>query len=83
MLGVPCVTLRENTEWVETLEEGWNVLVGMDKSKIKKALCNSLPACREQKDFEREKASERILNTLRCLKNSDGQVKCLKTERIE
>ena len=34
ILKVPCVTLRENTEWVETLEDGWNVLVGADADRI-------------------------------------------------
>jgi len=34
MLGVPCITMRENTEWVETLEEGWNILVGADYESI-------------------------------------------------
>lgn len=33
-LGVPCVTMRDETEWVETLEGGRNVLAGSDPDKI-------------------------------------------------
>ena len=32
--GVPCVTLRDETEWVETVESGWNVVVGSDPDRI-------------------------------------------------
>jgi len=38
ILKVPCITLRENTEWPETLENGWNKLVGCDTSKIVAAI---------------------------------------------
>lgn len=33
----PCVTLREETEWVETLEGGWNLLAGHQKTFIVEA----------------------------------------------
>jgi UDP-N-acetylglucosamine 2-epimerase len=33
-LGVPCVTLRDETEWTETLSDGRNVLAGADTDRI-------------------------------------------------
>jgi UDP-GlcNAc3NAcA epimerase len=43
-LHVPCVTLREETEWVETVEAGWNTLVGSDSKKISEAAHSFAPA---------------------------------------
>ena len=36
VLGVPCLTMRENTERPITITEGTNVLVGLDQAKILK-----------------------------------------------
>ena len=34
---VPCITLRDETEWTETVDLGWNTIVGADTKKILKA----------------------------------------------
>jgi UDP-GlcNAc3NAcA epimerase len=60
LLGVPCITIRENTEWVETLEDGWNVLVGADRGSILEAIREFEPADPQRDVFGTVGASERI-----------------------
>jgi UDP-N-acetylglucosamine 2-epimerase len=42
-LGVRCLTLRDESEWTETVETGWNTLVGTDLDRIVKAALRQEP----------------------------------------
>jgi UDP-GlcNAc3NAcA epimerase len=63
MLGVPCITLRENTEWVETVEEGWNVLVGTDYDKIVNTI-NCFNPIKDLSDIFGSSASKKIADVI-------------------
>jgi UDP-GlcNAc3NAcA epimerase len=49
-LGKPCITMRDETEWVETVENGWNVIVGAAAEKITQAI-NSFDPKVERKNY--------------------------------
>lgn len=64
LLGVPCVTLREETEWPETVQAGWNVLVGSCYQAIIEAVGRSMPKPAQQNPFGEGDAALRITRSL-------------------
>jgi UDP-GlcNAc3NAcA epimerase len=63
LAGVPCVTLRDTTEWVETIDAGWNVLVDLDAEAALRALERTPPA--ERPDLYGDgRAGERVAEAL-------------------
>ena len=65
ILKVPCITLRENTEWVETVEDGWNVLVGADREMIIKTIEEFNPNEEQRDVFGDGKASKNIVDIIK------------------
>jgi UDP-N-acetylglucosamine 2-epimerase len=64
LLGVPCVTLREETEWTETLAGGWNVLAGADAERIVAAARRERPAAPPAPVFGDGHAAEKMVEAL-------------------
>jgi UDP-GlcNAc3NAcA epimerase len=64
LLAVPCVTLRDETEWPETLENGWNVLAGTDPTRIVAAAMRPAPKGQPTSCFGDGRAAERIVMAL-------------------
>jgi UDP-GlcNAc3NAcA epimerase len=60
----PCITMRDETEWVETVENGWNKIVGTDVKKILDGILNFVPLKEQKNIFGDGKASSRITKIL-------------------
>ena len=64
LLGTPCITLRDTTEWVETVELGWNVLVDLDIEAALAALGRPLPSGERPELYGGGHAADRICQVL-------------------
>jgi UDP-GlcNAc3NAcA epimerase len=63
LLATPCLTLRDRTEWVETVEAGWNTLVELDPEAALAALERSPPVDRPEL-YGGGHAGERVVDVL-------------------
>jgi UDP-N-acetylglucosamine 2-epimerase len=63
-LAVPCITMRDETEWVETVQCGWNTLTGTDPHRIATALQSPTPLAAPPQIYGDGHAAERIASIL-------------------
>ena len=70
LAGVPCVTLRANTEWTETVDAGWNTLVDLDRTAALAALERTPPSARPQL-YGDGHAAERCVAAISTLEHQD------------
>jgi UDP-GlcNAc3NAcA epimerase len=62
--GIPCITLRDTTEWVETVEGGFNTLTGMDAAAVRSALADVTMPSERPHYYGDGRACERIADAV-------------------
>lgn len=74
IIGVPCATLRENTEWKETIEDGWNELIGFTHNKLQNVLMNfeKYPPKKHENRYGDGNASKRICHEINLFLKNQG-----------
>ena len=60
----PCITLRNETEWVETVSAGWNTLVGTNAQKILYAIHHHRPEGDDISEYGAGDSAKQIIETL-------------------
>jgi UDP-GlcNAc3NAcA epimerase len=63
-LKIPCLTLRSETEWVETIQVGWNKLVGFDTNLISKNLRSFIAPATHPDLYGKQDCADRIVSLL-------------------
>jgi UDP-N-acetylglucosamine 2-epimerase len=73
-LQVPCVTLRDETEWVETVESGWNRLSGTQTERIVSLVQSSTSPQTYRALYDVEQPSARCVELLETVGMEKGQL---------